>query len=207
MSKSTASKPAPPARHTVDWTELRHRIEDAAELGLSGTAAQREAAVLRRRAEQLARPRAAERRPQSTTSETILFRVDNQVYGVESTFARETLRVPAITPLPGLPVTCRGLANVRGQIVPVFDLRPLFRIPADAGTHPVDTILVLSHDSTEFALLVDEMLGSREIGADTLRRDVPALQGQYLRGLAADGAIVLDLPAIAAALALQERST
>ena len=37
---------------------------------------------------------------------------------------REIVRLPAVTRVPGLPAFVTGLANVRGRVLAVLDLRP-----------------------------------------------------------------------------------
>jgi purine-binding chemotaxis protein CheW len=56
---------------------------------------------------------------------------------------REVLRAVLITPLPDAPDVIEGVIDVRGSIVPVYDLRARFRLPARA-LHPDDRI-VLAH--------------------------------------------------------------
>ena len=135
--------------------------------------------------------------------ECVVFAIDGQQYAVEIAFVRESVQVTRMTPLPGLPPAFHGLANVRGQIIPVFDLRVLFNL--DQSVHRSrETVLLLTHDSAEFGLLVDELLGPRAIALDRLQRDIAALHEQLLRGLSADGIIVLDVAALTKALTLDE---
>ena len=199
---SPTDPPAPATRRTVDWGELRHRLDET----LVSNHRAREAEILRRRAEAVARPVASTPTAPAGTHELVLFRIDTQLIGVDSFFAREAVLAATFTPLPGLPPTCRGLANIRGQIVPIFDLRPLLRIAPPPAIPAIERVLVLTFERADFGLIVDEMRGSRTLPADGLRQDVPALQAQFLRGLADDGTLVLDVPAIAAALSLEERS-
>jgi purine-binding chemotaxis protein CheW len=42
--------------------------------------------------------------------------------------AREVIRAVAVTPLPGAPAVIAGVINVRGQSVPVFDVRWRFAV-------------------------------------------------------------------------------
>jgi purine-binding chemotaxis protein CheW len=53
----------------------------------------------------------------------------------------EVLRAVLITPLPDAPDVIEGVIDVRGSIVPVYDLRARFRLPARA-LHPDDRIVL-----------------------------------------------------------------
>lgn len=51
-------------------------------------------------------------------------------FGLHASIVRELARSVLITPLSGAPSVVEGLVNVRGTVVPVFDLRIRFRFPA-----------------------------------------------------------------------------
>ena len=45
-----------------------------------------------------------------------------EVFGINVFKVREALIMPSITPMPGSPKHVLGVANIRGQIIPVIDL-------------------------------------------------------------------------------------
>lgn len=203
----TNSNPAvPPVKPTQasDWEAVRTRLERAARAtAAAAQSPERADAVFKERARALAAPVT----PRDDfgvagpgVTEAVLVRLGGQVYAIESNAIREAVDVPRITPLPGLPSTVRGLANVRSRIVPAFDIRPLLNLPVAADRAARETMLLMSHDGAEFGLLVDAVLGVKAIPAAQLRRDVPGLMTQYLLGVTDDGQILLDLNALVEAL-------
>ena len=54
------------------------------------------------------------------------FRIGNETFGVRIGSVREIVRVPEITAVPSAPDTVEGVINLRGQIIPVMDLRKRF---------------------------------------------------------------------------------
>ena len=74
----------------------------------------------------------------TATRDYVIFTLGNELYGIESRFSREVLRLPRFVPVPRLPEHFVGLFNLRGQIHAITDLRPLFGLPrqAVAATHP-----------------------------------------------------------------------
>ena len=50
------------------------------------------------------------------------FRIDDRLFGINVLQVREINRVLDITPVPSAPAYVRGLVNLRGQVVTVFDL-------------------------------------------------------------------------------------
>jgi purine-binding chemotaxis protein CheW len=61
-------------------------------------------------------------------------------YALELASVREVVRAVFITPLPDAPAVIEGIIDVRGEVVPVYDLRLRFGLPARA-LHP-DEVLV-----------------------------------------------------------------
>lgn len=80
----------------------------------------------------------------------------------------ELLAVPSLTPVPGTQAWLLGVANVRGNLVPVVDLaRFLF------GERTLHTersrLLVVRQGAGNVALLVDEVFGQRTVDTEARR--------------------------------------
>ncbi|PXV58158.1 twitching motility protein PilI [Dyella jiangningensis] len=81
----------------------------------------------------------------------------------------ELLAVPALTPVPGTQPWLLGVANVRGNLVPVIDLaRFLFgeRTQSTERTR----LLVVRQGAGSVALMVDEVFGQRTVDAEQRRQ-------------------------------------
>jgi purine-binding chemotaxis protein CheW len=75
-------------------------------------------------------------------ADLLILELDGARYGVELDGVREVLRAVLVTPLPGAPPVIEGIIDVRGDIVPVYDLRARFGMPP-RPLHP-DHRLVLA---------------------------------------------------------------
>ncbi len=62
----------------------------------------------------------------ANSMQLIAFMIGEQVYGVEITTVREIRAWSGATPLPNTQDYVRGVINLRGTIVPIFDLRARF---------------------------------------------------------------------------------
>ena len=97
---------------------------------------------------------------------------------------REVLSVPTnITRVPGAKAWIRGLANVRGQLLPIIDLRQFIGsgvAPATRNTR----IVVVNHREIPAGLLVDEVLGFRRFAETEFTGDVPPTVARCERYLA-----------------------
>ena len=71
---------------------------------------------------------------------------------VRASAIQEIVSLMALTPIDGAPGSCRGLANLRGETIPVFD--PEGR---DALLSPSRFILVARVDGAPVGLLVDDV--------------------------------------------------
>jgi purine-binding chemotaxis protein CheW len=113
----------------------------------------------------------------------------------------EVGRPPALTRVPGLPEWVAGVANWRGRVLAVLDLRPL--VAAEAG--PLDRrgrLVVLSRAGVTAGLLTEGVEGTTDIDPERLEpalAHLPASAGALLAGQLtdSDGPIgVLDLGAV-----------
>ena len=62
------------------------------------------------------------------------FKLGDELFAINVSQVREVLEVPTITKVPTAPVYMRGVVNVRGQAIPVVDLRLRFGLPSMADT-------------------------------------------------------------------------
>jgi purine-binding chemotaxis protein CheW len=44
-------------------------------------------------------------------------------YAIDISYAQEIIRIPKFTPLPNTPSFIEGVFNLRGKVIPVFDLK------------------------------------------------------------------------------------
>jgi purine-binding chemotaxis protein CheW len=61
--------------------------------------------------------------PPQPSEHLATFLLDREEYGVDVRSVQEIIRVPAITPVPRAPERVRGVVNLRGRVIPVFDLK------------------------------------------------------------------------------------
>lgn len=81
----------------------------------------------------------------------------------------ELLAVPVLTPVPGTLPWLLGVANVRGNLVPVVDFSRFLFGERTQGTDR-SRLLIVRQSGGHVALLVDEVFGQRTVDEDQ-RRD------------------------------------
>jgi purine-binding chemotaxis protein CheW len=150
--------------------------------------------VLRERAVRLARVPDAAVAP-GALLELLEFRLADERYAVETRYAGEVHPLRDLTPLPGTPDFVRGIVNLRGRILPVYDLKKFFALP-EQGVTDLHRILVVSDGDIEIGLLADVVVGVRTLPAAALSPPLPtlsAIAAEYLKGISEERLVVLDL--------------
>jgi purine-binding chemotaxis protein CheW len=89
----------------------------------------------------------------------LIFSLGDEFYGIPVLKVREIIRLMEITPVPRMPPFVRGVINLRGQIVPVLDLRLRLKLAAAQPTRStcivVAQVTVTSGNSSQMGLVVD----------------------------------------------------
>ena len=94
----------------------------------------------------------------STPREVLLFTLEAQRYALPLEDVRELVRAVRLTPLPRAPAVVEGLLNLRGELLPVLDVRRRFRLPT-RRLSPSDHLIVAQAGARRFALRVDRAEG------------------------------------------------
>ncbi len=80
------------------------------------------------------------------------------VFAVDVTSAREVAVFDEITPVPRAPLSLLGVANLRGAVMPIVDIRPLLGLPAQRAGRSLRA-LVLRDGAVQAAAAVDAVVG------------------------------------------------
>lgn len=135
-------------------------------------------------------------------TEVLVFEVGERRYGLPTADVRELLRAVTVVPLPRAPAIVEGVINVRGDVIPVLDIRARFRLPPKAADH-TDHLIVASIGDRRVALRVDRAIELAQCGASDVedaRGVVPGVE--YVAGVAKlpDGLVLIhDLRAFLSA--------
>src|ERR1700712_4788121 len=87
----------------------------------------------------------------------IVFRLDDNRYGLRADAVERVVRTVEITPLPKAPPTVLGVINAEGQVIPVFDMRRRFQLP-ERMPDLSDHLIIARAGGRRVALAVDEAL-------------------------------------------------
>lgn len=139
---------------------------------------------------------------QTNSEQYVTFTLGTEGFAVDVAKAREILDSIQITNVPQTPEFMLGVINLRGNVVPVVDLRLKFGMPAIE--HTVDTCIIVMEidvegESTVVGALVDAVREVLELNASQIEpppRLGTKLKTEFIKGMGKVGddfLIILDI--------------
>jgi purine-binding chemotaxis protein CheW len=89
------------------------------------------------------------------TLQFVAFRIGTQQFAVEIHRVSEVITYSEITPIPGAPAFVEGMIDLRGQLLPVLDMRKRLGM-AEIQNSMQTRILILRINRQKIGLIVDE---------------------------------------------------
>ena len=106
------------------------------------------------------------------------FRLDTVLLAVPLDEVHEILTYPTVTRVPGVRPWVKGIANVRGVLLPIVDLAGC--LGGSHGEHGMkNRVLTIRYGDTYVGLMVTEVLGAKRF-LDEERSAIPELREQWL---------------------------
>lgn len=97
----------------------------------------------------------------------LTFQLKDEEYGLEILKVREIMGIMDITTVPQTPAYVKGVINLRGQVIPVIDLRLKFGM--EKGTYDKRTcIVVVNVDGLQMGIVVDTVSEVMDIESDAI---------------------------------------
>lgn len=115
----------------------------------------------------------------------LTFSLDKEEYGIEIKYVREIVGLPEITKIPEAPPYIKGIINLRGNIIPVLDVRARFKKTEIEYNERTCTI-VIEVNKNAVGLIVDtvaEVLSIPERDVVTPPQLGNKYQSQFIKGI------------------------
>ena len=114
------------------------------------------------------------------------FEVGKEIFGVDILMVREIIRSAPITAVPNSPEFVEGVINLRGDIIPVIDLRKRLNLYKGEVLEK-NWVLILDIDNTVTGFVVDRVDEVMKIEEDSIEPApeivLAGLESQYIRGV------------------------
>jgi purine-binding chemotaxis protein CheW len=145
------------------------------------------------------------------TQSYVVFRLGGEGYALEVMRVQEVLDVQSMTEVPGSPKCLLGVINLRGHVVPVYDLRIPFGLHTDSNRNLAPSVLIVEteqgNNSQVTGLVVDRVSDVLEFSPEEVQASPQLGLGKttpFVRGLIRHQEaflLVLDLDRVFSALA------
>ncbi|MEA2721783.1 MAG: purine-binding chemotaxis protein CheW [Candidatus Eremiobacteraeota bacterium] len=121
----------------------------------------------------------------SETIQVVSFKLASEEYGVDIAQVQEINRMVAVTHVPRAPQFMEGVINLRGQLIPIIDLRARFGMPR--AEHTKNTRIVVTEIGTKrVGMVVDSVSEVLRLAVDQIEPAPEMITGvdtEYIRGV------------------------
>lgn len=108
----------------------------------------------------------------TTADQYLTFQLGAEEYGLEILKVREIIGMMEITAVPRTPEFVLGVINLRGNVIPVIDLRRKFGMEAVERTEET-CVIVVDVEGLETGIVVDRVSDVLDIGGESIQ-DAPS---------------------------------
>jgi purine-binding chemotaxis protein CheW len=141
-------------------------------------------------------------------NQLVVFNLANEDYGVDIAAVDGIVKMQSITKVPRAPSFVEGITNLRGEVLPVIDLRKRFGLPLGEVTK--DTRIVnVDIDSTKVGMIVDavsEVLRVSEEDVEPPSPLVTTVDSSFITGIAKLDERLIILLDLAQVLSTEEQA-
>jgi purine-binding chemotaxis protein CheW len=119
------------------------------------------------------------------TIQVVSFKLGSEEYGVDIAQVQEINRMVAITHVPRAPQFMEGVINLRGQLIPIIDLRTRFGMPRTEHTKNT-RIVVTEIGAKRVGMVVDSVSEVLRLPVDQIEAAPDMITGvdtEYIRGV------------------------
>jgi purine-binding chemotaxis protein CheW len=127
-----------------------------------------------------------------STLQIVVFKLGQEEYGLHIDQIKEVVITPNITRMPQTATFVKGVANIRGNVIAIFDLEDRFNLHRTAQTIGKKYTLVVESEDIKLGLLVNEVPNTVSVNAADLDESVGIIndantETNYIKGIIKHG--------------------
>lgn len=122
---------------------------------------------------------------EETIIEIVSFKLGDEIYGVKIDRVKEILKPLKITPVPRTPGYLEGVTSLRGEIIPIIDLKKRLGLEGSQEERK-KRILILSVRDETMGALIDEVGGVIKLFRDSIEPPpavIGGIEADFLEGV------------------------
>ena len=131
------------------------------------------AAVMRDLAQVNADLQEQKERAENVDFKMVTFSLSGKDYGVDIMNVKEIAKADKFTYVPNAASFVRGVYNLRGDIIPIIDLRQFFHLPMQSKSDSVENMLILHINDQVYGTIVDKIDKVVGINKETIQPPHP----------------------------------
>jgi purine-binding chemotaxis protein CheW len=121
------------------------------------------------------------------TLQIVVFKLGQEEYGLQIDQIKEVVITPNITRMPQTATFVKGVANIRGNVIAIFDLEDRFNLTRSQNNGNKYTLVVESED-IKLGLLVNDVPNTVSVNASDLDESVGIIndantESNYIKGI------------------------
>jgi purine-binding chemotaxis protein CheW len=139
----------------------------------------------------------------------VVFDLANEHYGVDIAAVEGIIKMQPITVVPHTPVFVEGVTNLRGEVLPVIDLRKRFGLPLDQARGKDTRIVVVEIDGKKVGMVVDAVSEVLRVSDEAIEPPSPivtTVDSAFIRGIAKVDERLIILVELAKVLSTEEQA-
>lgn len=91
-----------------------------------------------------------------SSCQLVVFNLGLEEYSINISYAQEIIRIPKFTKIPNVPSFIEGVINLRGKVIPVFDLKKRFGL-GQSERSTDSRLLILELEGMKVGIIVDDV--------------------------------------------------
>ncbi|RKD34458.1 chemotaxis protein CheW [Thermohalobacter berrensis] len=132
------------------------------------------------------------------SAQYVLFKLNDEYYGIDISKVKTIEKIQNFTRVPNAPNYVKGVINLRGEVVPVIDLRKRFNLP-NKNDYSNSRIIIVTVNDIDVGLIVDSSSEVLQLTAENLDNP-PHVEGNvtedFIKHIGKDGErliMILDI--------------
>ena len=139
----------------------------------------------------------------------VVFDLANEHYGVDIAAVESIIKMQPVTVVPHTPAFVEGVTNLRGEVLPVIDLRKRFGLPIDQGRSKDTRIVVVEIDGKKVGMVVDAVSEVLRVPDEAIEPPSPivtTVDSAFIRGIAKVDERLIILVELSKVLSTEEQA-
>jgi len=119
----------------------------------------------------------------------VTFKISSELYGIDIMDVMEIIRLCEVTPIPNSPDFIDGVINLRGDIIPIVDLKKRFNFEEKSFTEEEELlrgIIIIYANDLRIGIIIDQVYRVINIGRDEIKPPPQMITGigaEYIQGV------------------------